>query len=250
MTEAVLYYGAGGAPQRVAPYAVPGAPVFTFGDSLPTTPAPKEGDTHFFEEGGCINPVRYDGTQWVWGVEPLRILVVDSGSTDRVYFYNMSGVEQSRGFNLHSTNSAPTGIAATATRIYVANFNTPRKVFVYNHSGVRQNGEEFNLYGDNDMPQGIAATATRIYVVDSGDSNLFIYNLSGTRQTSEETFNLPLGSRGIAITATRVYVTPNSPKKIFVYDSMGARQTSEDFNLASDTSGANGLTILNLADAA
>lgn len=75
MTEAVLYYGAGGEPQRVAPHAVPGAPVLTIGDTLPTSP--KEGDAHFFFARGTtasgttqfyINTARYNGSTWEYAV--------------------------------------------------------------------------------------------------------------------------------------------------------------------------------------
>ena len=251
MTEAVLYYGTGGAPQRVAPGSVPGAPIFTFGDSLPTNP--KEGDTHYFSELGqdadgnadrYINPVRYDGSAWMWAVEPLRFYVL-AGALDEVHVYDLSGTRQTGDeFDLAVASINPVGIAVTSSRIYVANNGFPSKVYVYDLSGNRQTEDEFDFAADNNSANGIAVTSSRIYVADNGDDKVYVYDLSGTQQTEDE---FPLhadnaSASGLVTTSTRIYVA-DKDDHVYVYDLSGTRQTEDEFDLASGNNNPGGIAV-------
>ena len=171
---------------------MPGAPSFTFGDSLPTSP--KEGDTHYFAEqgqdadgnaAGYTNPVRYDGSAWVWAVEPLRFYVVDR-QDDRVYVYKQGGARvEGLEFDLVAANDSPSGLAVTSTRLYVLD-GVDERVYVYDHDGNQQSGEEFNLATATVGPFGIAVTSSRIYVVDGSASRVYAYTNAGVEQTGEE----------------------------------------------------------------
>ena len=83
----------------------------------------------------------------------------------------------SANFNLHSRNSAPTGITYANNRFYVIDWaNT--EVYAYTSSGSRVSSADFDLHRDNTDPQGITYVNNRFYVVDGEDAKVYVYTSS------------------------------------------------------------------------
>ena len=176
-------------------------------------------------------------------------VAVDS-SSDVLYFktgdsgFSVFSVE---GFTLDPANTIPSGITATATRLYIVNNNsTQSKVYVYGLDGTRYANEDFNLDPANTAPSGITATATRLYIVNnnSTQSKVYVYGLDGTRYANED-FNLDPANNipsGITATATRLYIVDSFDEKVYVYGLDGTRYANEDFNLDPANNIPSGIT--------
>lgn len=124
----------------------------------------------------------------------------------------------------------PTGLAATANRLYVADTGNHR-VQAYDHSGQRQLTLGGFGYAKGEMifPRGVAVdSAGNLYVADSGNHRIQKFNAEGTPILvfGERGFQPGLLAEptGIAVHGERLFVADSLNHRIQVFDLEGHRQ--------------------------
>ncbi|WP_420621973.1 Calx-beta domain-containing protein [Candidatus Poriferisodalis sp.] len=161
------------------------------------------------------------------------------------------------GFDLHSSNIAPTGMWGNEDTFWVVNNGAAlgNKIYAYNRSdGSHDSANDFeNVTGAGNLsPTGICSDGTTMFVGDSDDDKLYAYKMSDT--TADSTKDITLNSantepRGMWCDATTVYVANDdatSANKVFAYKiADGTHDTAKDFEqlyLSTNTAAQNAET--------
>ena len=124
------------------------------------------------------------------------VFVVD-GADNLVYKYDLDGTYDSNFIVTETSSNAatPSGIAATATRLYVMDplpGGATFSVRVYSHSGVRFASEDFAADALNGVATGFEIYNNRLLVWDGSDEKIYVYELDGTRRLDDD-IDLPDG---------------------------------------------------------
>ena len=145
------------------------------------------------------------------------------------------------GFDLHSSNIAPTGMWGNDDTFWVVNngAGAGNKLYAYNRlDGSRDSGSDFDTLSGagNGTPAGICSDGTTMFVADSDDDKLYAYKMSDTTHDSGKDITLHSDNgdpRGVWCDGTTVYVANDgatSGNKVFAYTiSNGNRDSSKDF---------------------
>ncbi|MDE0315722.1 MAG: putative Ig domain-containing protein [Candidatus Poribacteria bacterium] len=132
---------------------------------------------------------------------------------------------------LDTLNDTAQGIAATDSRVYVADL-IDDKIYVYGQDGKRYEVEDVSIKKFTNNPLGITTINTNIYIVDNRDYTVSI--LDATENVLVDNFQLHPDNQsptGITATTIRLYVVDNEDDKVYVYTHDGTHQPTEDVSL-------------------
>ena len=177
----------------------------------------------------------YDGKLWI-----------TDNSANKVFVYNTDGTRNSSDdYNLHSTNTNPTGI--TTAEIDVDVTTQTQKVFTYMASdGTRDSSSDFDLEDDNGDPKDITFGNSHFIVVDEESGEVHFYNSSGVYQ-SGSTFNLTSSNAnpvGLGYIDDLIWVLDGNDEQVYIYEFSGTipSDDNDSFRLNSMSQTPAGLT--------
>ena len=177
------------------------------------------------------------------------IYVVDDGTTDKVFAYNLDGTRNATAdVTLGSEASNPDGIAATATHFLVLGGGA-NGVRGYTLTGTRDSAKDISdpSGGEN---KGITADSSGIYIVDSngGSLKVYAYTTAGARNSGGDFgYNTVSGypnASGITRTADGFYILDGANDRVLAFSTTGTYDSSRSFNLTTANANPFGITAL------
>ena len=177
------------------------------------------------------------------------IYVVDDGTTDKVFAYNLDGTRKSGSdITLGSEASNPDGIAATATHFLVLGGGA-NGVRGYTLAGTRDSAKDISdpSGGEN---RGITADSSGIYIVDSsgGGRNVYAYTTAGARASANDFSYSAAGgyanASGITRTADGFYILDGANDRVLAFSTSGTYDSSRSFSLTTENANPFGITAL------
>ena len=132
------------------------------------------------------------------------------------------------------TNS-DSGIAATATRLYVANSDADSTIRVYNRAtGARVTADDITPAADNDDIESLYTDGTTLWALDEDDTKVYAYTISTKAQDTSKEFTLDSANTypgGLMKVGTSYYVYDWNNGRMYVYDASGTK--TSDFYLTT-----------------
>ena len=183
-----------------------------------------------------INGIWTDGTTlWVVG-EPTLGRSLASG----IRLSNQQFVGR---FDLESENSAPVGVHATSTHVWVV--DAQDKVYVYRiRDGRYESGNSFEIASGNSQLRGAWSNGTTMWIADHVREHVFAYKMGGgTRGAREITKEADLATsyaqpRGMWSNGSTLWVVDAALDRIYAYaissGGVGGRQPAREINLVRE----------------
>ena len=132
------------------------------------------------------------------------------------------------------TNS-DSGIAATATRLYVANSDADSTIRVYNRAtGARVTADDITPAADNDDIESLYTDGTTLWALDEDDTKVYAYTISTKAQDTSKEFTLDSANTypgGLMKVGTSYYVYDWNSGRMYVYNASGTK--TSDFYLTT-----------------
>ena len=183
-----------------------------------------------------INGIWTDGTTlWVVG-EPTLGRSLASG-------IRLSNQQLVGRFDLESENSAPVGVYATSTHVWVV--DAQGKVYVYRiRDGRYESWNSFEIASGNSQLRGAWSNGTTMWIADHVREHVFAYKMGGdTRGAREITKEADLATsyaqpRGMWSNGSTLWVVDAALDRIYAYaissGGVGGRQPAREVNLVRE----------------
>ncbi|GDX92788.1 hypothetical protein LBMAG46_27960 [Planctomycetia bacterium] len=147
-----------------------------------------------------------------------KFYVVDDATVDRTFEYDSAGVPIEN-YAINSGNTAPRGVAMTATGDKVWVVDASRKVFIYNTSGALLGSWTLGTLATNATVEGIATDGTNIWIVDARADRIYYFAGAASRTTGTQTAATSFAlTRGNAIPKDIVWGQQSNVSYLWVVD--------------------------------
>ena len=175
------------------------------------------------------------------------IYVVDNGTTDKIYAYNLDGTRNATAdVTLGSDASFPYALAATDTHFLV--YTGGGGIRAYTLAGTRDSTKDISDPAGNEG-SGLVADSSGIYLTDNsgGSSKVYAYTTAGGRNSGADFSFFGVGyanASGITRTADGFYIADIGNSKVLAFSTSGTYDSTRSFSFTSENANPSGITAL------